>query len=60
VEFEEPEPMLASVDIQPPLPDGVIPIAEKYDSGIPGVPRPRPEPGSVSPIRKRPPRDRPN
>jgi hypothetical protein len=60
VEFEDPEPMLASVDIQPPLPDGVIPIAGKYDSGLPGVPKPRPEPGSVSPIRKRPPRDRPN
>ncbi len=60
VEFEDPEPVLASVDIQPPLPDGVISIAEKYDSGLPGVPKPRPEPGSVSPIRKRNRRDRPN
>jgi Family of unknown function (DUF6350) len=54
VEFEDPEPVLATVDLQPPLPDGVTPIGEK----LPGVPRPRTEaePGSVTPLRKRPPR----
>jgi hypothetical protein len=59
VEFVDPEPVLATVEIQPPLPDGVVPIAEKYDSGLPGVPRPRAEPGSISPLRKQPPPDRP-
>jgi hypothetical protein len=59
VEFEDPEPVLATVDLQPPLPDGVTPIAERQD--LPGVPKPRTEaePGSVTPLRKRPPRDRP-
>jgi Family of unknown function (DUF6350) len=59
VEFEEPEPVLATVDLQSPLPDGVTPIGERLD--LPGVPKPRTEaePGSVTPIRKRPPRDRP-
>jgi hypothetical protein len=59
VEFEDPEPVLATVELQPRLPDGVTPIGEK--SGLPGVPKPRKEaePGSVSPLRKHPPRNRP-
>src|SRR3569833_3208519 len=59
VEFEDPEPVLATADMQPRLPDGVTPIGEKPD--LPGAPRPRTdsEPGSVTPLRKRPPRDRP-
>jgi hypothetical protein len=59
VEFEDPEPVLATVEVPPPLPDGVTPISERRR--LPGVPRPRKEaePGSVSPLRKRPPRDRP-
>jgi hypothetical protein len=59
VEFEDPEPVLATVDPQPRLPDGVTPIGEKQ--GLPGVPKPRTEaaPGSVTPMRKRPPRNRP-
>jgi hypothetical protein len=59
VEFEDPEPVLATVDMQPRLPEDVTPIGEKPD--LPGVPRPRSEsePGSVTPLRKRPPRDRP-
>jgi hypothetical protein len=37
----------------------VTPIAERQD--LPGVPKPRTEaePGSVTPLRKRPPRNRP-
>jgi hypothetical protein len=56
VQFEDPEPVLATVEIPPPLPDGVTPIGER----LPGVPRPRTEtePGSISPLRKRPPRDK--
>ncbi len=59
LEFEDPEPVLATVDLHPRLPDGVTPIGERTD--LPGVPRPRtePEPGSVTPLRKRPPRGRP-
>jgi hypothetical protein len=59
VEFEDPEPVLATVEMKPRLPDGVTPIGEK--PGLPGVPKPRSEaePGSVSPLRKRPPRNRP-
>jgi hypothetical protein len=59
VEFEDPDPVLATVDLQPPLPDGVTPIAERQD--LPGVPKPRTEaePGSVTPLRKRPPRNHP-
>jgi hypothetical protein len=51
--------VLATVDLQPPLPDGVTPIGEKHE--LPGVPRPRKEadPGSVTPLRKRPPRNGP-
>ncbi len=52
LEFVDPEPVLASVE--QPLPDGVIPI---NDGGLPGVPPPRTEPGSVSPLRRK--RDRP-
>jgi hypothetical protein len=54
VQFEDPEPVLANVDLQP-LPDGVTPSGERH-----AVPKPRtePEPGSVAPFRKRPPRDR--
>ena len=60
LEFEEPEPVLATVDLQPPLPEGVTPIGDKQE--LPGVPRPRKEtdPGSVTPLRKRPPRNRPS
>ncbi|MDN3357129.1 DUF6350 family protein [Actinomadura sp. DC4] len=60
VEFDEdPEPVLATVDLQAPLPDGVTPIGERQQ--LPGVPRPRKDAdsGSVTPLRKRPPRDRP-
>jgi hypothetical protein len=59
VEFEDPEPVLATMDRQPRLPDGVTSIGEKRD--LPGVPKPRTEaePGSVAPFRKRPPRNRP-
>jgi hypothetical protein len=59
VEFEDPEPVLAAVDLQAPLPDGVTPIGDKPQ--LPGVPRPRKETdaGSVTPLRKRPPRNRP-
>jgi hypothetical protein len=62
VEFVDPEPVLASVDMQPQFPEGVVPIGEKFDSGLPGVPRPRTEPGSgtISPLRKKRPRDRPS
>jgi len=59
VEFEDPEPVLATMDRQPRLPDGVTPIGEKRE--LPGVPKPRAEaePGTVAPFRKRPPRNRP-
>jgi hypothetical protein len=59
VEFEDPEPVLATVEMQPRLPEGVTPIGGKQS--LPGVPRPREEaePGSVTPLRKRPPRKGP-
>ncbi|MEV0404592.1 DUF6350 family protein [Actinoallomurus sp. NPDC050550] len=53
VEFEDPEPVLSSID-EPSLPEGVIPISRAAEAG-----RLREEPGSgkVSRLR-RPPRDR--
>jgi hypothetical protein len=59
LEFVDPEPVLASVES---LPEGVIPlpdrVADPGEGGLPTVPRPRDEPGSVSSLRKK--RDRPN
>jgi hypothetical protein len=62
VEFEDPEPVLATVETERRLPEGVVPIGEKQESALPGVPRPRTEgaSGSVTPLRKKPPRDRPS
>ena len=58
LEFEEPEPMLASVDIQPPLPDGVIPIGGEVRHGPPRRPQAPPRAGLGLPDQKTPRRDR--
>jgi hypothetical protein len=57
LEFEEPEPVLATVDDEP-LPEGVIPIGEWTGSRA-AEPRPREDtgPGTVSPMKRRPPSD---
>ncbi|GAA4606746.1 DUF6350 family protein [Actinoallomurus liliacearum] len=56
LEFEEPDPVLASVD--EPLPEGVIPIGDwTGPRGAASRSRDDGGPGDVSPIRRRPPRD---
>jgi hypothetical protein len=56
LEFEEPEPVLTTVD--EPLPEGVIPIGEWTGSRTEPRPRGRGGPGGAAPIRRRPPGDR--
>jgi Family of unknown function (DUF6350) len=55
LEFEEPEPVLASVD--DPLPEGVIPIGDWTGPRTTRSSREEADTGVVSPIRKRRPRD---
>ncbi|MCO5999189.1 cell division protein PerM [Actinoallomurus rhizosphaericola] len=56
LEFEDPDPVLATVD--EPLPEGVIPIGEWTGSRTGLRPRGQDGPGGAAPIRRRPPRDR--
>ncbi len=58
LEFEDPDPVLASAETRR-LPDGVIPMGERFQARTPEVPAPREEDshGTVAPFRRQPPPD---